>query len=841
MAIPGSSGTTWQRHLEQEPKGSLGYSHSPRGPGQPPRLRDTTITNKEQMTVEPTQATETPAIPDLLPVLPLKDLVVFPYIIVPLSIGTDAGARAVDKALAEQRIILLLAQSDASTETPAEDQLHRIGTAANIMRMLKLPDGRTRILVQGLARVRMSGLSLSEPHLQARTEIVVESDWETDDTVDALLRSTKDELERAIGLGKDISSEVMMIANNLEEPGRLADLAASNLELKLADAQQVLETPDPIARLRRVHELLLREIQLLEMQQQITTQARGEMDRGQREFFLRQQMKAIQDELGDGDETGREIEEYRARCAEKGLSVEATEELDRQLRRLERSHPDSAENTVIRTYLDWLTGLPWTVESEDRLDLEFAREVLDRDHYDLEKVKERILEYLAVRTLKNDARGPILCFVGPPGVGKTSLGRSIARALERKFARLSLGGVHDEAEVRGHRRTYVGALPGRILQGIHQAGTANPVFMLDEIDKVTSSSRGDPSAALLEALDPEQNCTFRDHYLGLDYDLSKVMFITTANLLDPIQPAFIDRMEVIRLPGYTIYEKREIARRHLIPKQIEETGLTGDDLRITDGALDRLVSDYTKEAGVRGLERQISAVCRKVAVAFASGDRQPVLVDARKVEKWLGPAKHYSEELLNRDRIGVATGLAWTASGGDILLIEATANPGKGKLHLTGQLGDVMRESAQAAASYARGHAVEVGIDASFFAENDIHIHVPAGSIPKDGPSAGITIATALVSLTTGLAVDRRLAMTGELTLRGEILPIGGLREKILAALNAGVTRVAIPEGNRRDLREIPAKILRRLDLHLVDHVEQVLELALIEASHEGDGTGDSN
>ncbi len=770
------------------------------------------------------------AVPDVLPVLPLKDQVVFPYVIVPLSISSESGARAVDRALANGRIILLLAQNDPAADPPSEKQLYRVGTAATIMRMLKLPDGRVRVLVQGLARSRLRQLNLGEPFWQARVDTLEEGRAEATLEVDARVRGVIGDLEKAVSLGRPISSEVMVLAANLEDPGRLADLAASNLDLKVADAQQVLEILDPVARLEHVHRLLCREIRILEVQDEITNQARGEIDRSQREFFLRQQLKAIQEELGDADELAREVAEYRAKAAEKGLSAEAQEELERQLRRLERSQPDSAESGVIRSYLDWLTELPWAVETADRLDLDHAAKVLHEDHYDLEAVKERILEYLAVRILKRDARGPILCFVGPPGVGKTSLGRSIARTLDRRFVRLSLGGVGDEAEIRGHRRTYVGALPGRILQGLSQAASANPVFMLDEIDKVGSSFRGDPSAALLEVLDPEQNFSFRDHYLGVAYDLSKVLFITTANLLEPIQPAFLDRMEVIRLPGYTVQEKLQIARRHLIAKQRQENGLLADDLTFSDGALRKILRDYTKEAGVRELERQIGAACRKVAMAFAKGDRRPVRADARQIEPWLGPARHFSEELLDRDRVGVATGLAWTAAGGDILLIETAANPGRGKLQLTGQLGTVMKESAQAALSFARGYAQRHGIDAAFFASNDIHIHVPAGSIPKDGPSAGITIATALVSLLTDRAVDHTLAMTGELTLRGEVLPIGGLREKILAALNAGVARVVIPEGNRRDLRRVPAPLLRRLELHLVANVEEALDLALVAA-----------
>ncbi|HVS65906.1 MAG TPA: endopeptidase La [Thermoanaerobaculia bacterium] len=778
-----------------------------------------------------TEPEDRPEIPDVLPVLPLKDTVLFPFIIVPLSITSDASAQAVDHALANNRVVLLASQRDPGVDQPGAQDLYEVGTAALIMRMLKLPDGRIRVLVQGLSRARIRHVGQTTPFLKARVETLEESQAEDSLEGQALLRTVREHLERAVHLGKTISSEVMVIATNLEDAGRLADLAASNLELKVHDAQQILEICDPIARLLRVSELLHREVQLLTMQHEISSQARGEIDRSQREYFLRQQLKAIQEELGETDDLSEELAAYRDAADEKQLSEEAREELERQLRRLERSHPDSAENSVIRSYLDWLVGLPWTHASEDHLDLEHAEAVLDEDHYDLEKVKERILEYLAVRKLKPDAKGPILCFVGPPGVGKTSLGRSIARALGRQFVRLSLGGVRDEAEVRGHRRTYVGALPGRIIQGIHQAGTANPVFMLDEIDKVGADYRGDPSSALLEVLDPEQNHAFRDHYLGVSYDLSTVMFITTANLLEPIQPAFLDRMEVIRLSGYTADEKLEIANGHLIPKQIRENGVECHQLRFTRGGLRKVLTDYTKEAGVRSLEREIASICRKVAVRVARGDRPGGPIDAARVERMLGPAKHFTEDLLDRDRVGVATGLAWTASGGDILLVEAALLPGKGNLLLTGQLGDVMRESAQAALSYARAYASDHGADRTTFAECDVHIHVPAGSIPKDGPSAGITIATAIISQLTGRAVDRSLAMTGELTLRGEVMPIGGLREKILAALAAGVRTVVIPEANRRDLSEVPAATRRRVDLKLVEHVEQVLELALLDAA----------
>jgi ATP-dependent Lon protease len=769
-------------------------------------------------------------IPDVLPVLPLKDIVVFPYIILPLSVGRDKSVLAVDRALSESRVIMLVAQRDAANDNPGEADLFEVGTAAVIMRMLKLPDGRIRILVQGLARARVQHISQMEPYLQAKIERIEEPHPEARSMeIEALVRSVKESMDRAVTLGKGISAEVMVIAANLEDAGRLADLAASNLELKLTEAQSVLETIDPIERLKKVSDLLVREIQVLNLQQEISSQARGEIDRSQREYFLRQQLKAIQQELGEGEELAEEIANYRKQADEKQLTEEAREELERQIRRLERSHPESAETQIIRTYLDWLTALPWSNTSEDDLDLQHAQQVLDEDHYDLEKIKERILEYLAVRKLKPDTRGPILCFVGPPGVGKTSLGRSIARSLGRKFVRISLGGVRDEAEIRGHRRTYVGALPGRIIQGIRQAGTSNPVFVLDEIDKIGADFRGDPSSALLEVLDPEQNFSFVDHYLGLAYDLSRVMFIATANMLEPVQPAFLDRMEVIRLTGYTQEEKVRIARLHLIPKQTRENGLNDEQIEFTDEAVREVISGYTKEAGLRNLEREIAAICRKVAVKVARGEVERMVIDPAKVEEFLGARKHFAEELLNRDRVGVATGLAWTAVGGDLLFIEVVAVPGKGLLLLTGQLGDVMKESAQAALSFARAYAATHALGDDFFARHDLHVHVPAGSIPKDGPSAGITIGTAILSVLTAQPINRRLAMTGEITLRGDVLPIGGLKEKVLAAKLAGIQQVIVPKLNRRDLADIPATITDGLTFHFVDHMDEVLKLALLD------------
>ena len=768
-------------------------------------------------------------IPDVLPVLPLKDTVVFPYIILPLSVGRDKSVLAVDRALAESRVIMLVAQKDSAVDNPGEGDLYDMGTAAVIMRMLKLPDGRIRILVQGLSRARIHHISQVDPYLQAKIERIEEPRPPAGLETEALVRSVKESLDRAVTLGKGISPEVMVITANLEDPGRLADLAASNLDLKIAEAQAVLEMIDPMERLRRVSELIAREIQVLTMQQEISSQARGEIDRSQREYFLRQQLKAIQQELGEGEELTEEIENYRRLAEERKVSDDAREEMERQIRRLERSHPESAETQIIRSYLDWLTALPWETLSEDDLDLDHAQQVLDEDHYDLEKIKERILEYLAVRKLKSDTRGPILCFVGPPGVGKTSLGKSIARAMGRKFVRIALGGVRDEAEIRGHRRTYVGALPGRVLQGIRQSGTSNPVFVLDEIDKIGADYRGDPSSALLEVLDPEQNFSFVDHYLALPYDLSRVMFIATANMLDTIQPAFLDRMEVIRLSGYTEEEKLRIARLHLIPKQMKENGLAEGQITFTDEGLHQIISGYTREAGLRNLERELAAVCRKVAVRVARGETASVVIDQEKVEELLGPRKHFAEELLERDRVGVATGLAWTAVGGDLLFIEVVAVPGKGQLLLTGQLGDVMKESAQAALSYARTYAGQHNLPDDFFAKHDVHVHVPAGSIPKDGPSAGITMGTAIISVLTKKAVNRRVAMTGEITLRGDVLPIGGLKEKTLAAKIAGIHTIIVPKLNRRDLVEIPDTIKKDLVFHFVEHMDEVLKLALLD------------
>jgi len=778
-------------------------------------------------------------IPGSLPVLPLRDVVIFPFMIVPLYVSRERSIKAVDRALADNRMILLAAQKAQDDEEPGPDGIFSVGTAAVIMRMLKLPDGRIRVLVQGLSRARITSYESEQPHLQAQVEPLVEIESpELGLESEALMRNVKSAVEKAANLGKAISPEVIVIATNMDEAGRLADLAASNLDLKVPEAQDVLETLDPLERLRRVHELITKEIELLTMQQEISSQAKGEMDKSQREYFLRQQLKAIQSELGEGNELAEETTALREKAHKVRMPKAVFEEVERQIKKLERMHPDSAETATLRNWLDWMVTLPWGKATRDNLDLKEGQRILDEDHYGLEKVKERIIEYLAVRKLKEGMKGPLLCFVGPPGVGKTSLGRSIARALGRKFVRLSLGGVKDEAEIRGHRRTYVGSMPGRVIQGIHQAAANNPVFMIDEIDKIGADYRGDPSSALLEVLDPEQNNTFRDHYLGVPFDLSHVMFICTANITDTIQPAFLDRMEVIRISGYTEDEKLEIARRHILPKLLDQHGITTEQMAIGDAALRAIINQYTREAGLRNMERELASITRKVARAVAEGRSRLTRVAPAALVRYLGAPKVHGEELLKKDAVGIATGLAWTPTGGDVLFIEATAMKGKGRLTLTGSLGEVMKESAQAAHSYARTRARQYGIRDDYFATHDLHVHVPEGAIPKDGPSAGITIATAMVSVITiatamvsvftSRPVKRSLAMTGEITLRGNVLPIGGLKEKILAARRAGITTLVCPKLNRMELDEVPAHVKRGIEFHLVEEVDEVLKLALV-------------
>jgi ATP-dependent Lon protease len=790
-------------------------------------IEDFTGTVAEGETVEPLMQ-----IPGDLPVLPLRDIVIYPFMIVPLFVSRDRSIKAVETALSENRMILLVSQKDVNKEEPDQEDLYEVGTVAIIMRMLKLPDGRIRILIQGLSRCRVDSVKSGADYIKAKiTPISEPLAPENSLEVEALVRNVRGSMERAASLGKNISPEVLAIIANLDDAGRLADLSASNLELKVEDAQTVLDIFDPVPRLRRVNDLLGKEIDVLTVQQEINTQARADIDRSQREYFLRQQLKAIQSELGEGNELFEEVEQYRNKILKSKMPEAAEEESLRQLKKLERMHPDSAETATLRNWLDIMTDLPWAVHSKDNLNLKKAEKILDEDHFGLERVKERMIEALAVRKLREKPKGSILCLVGPPGVGKTSLGRSVARALNRKFVRLSLGGLHDEAEIRGHRRTYVGAMPGRIIQAVQQAGTNNPLIMLDEIDKVGADFRGDPSSALLEVLDPEQNSQFRDNYLGVTFDLSNTMFMTTANVLDTIQPPLRDRMEIIFLSGYTEEEKIEIARRHLIPKQVEENGLEKEDVRFDRRAVARIVGEYTQEAGLRQLEREIGKVCRKVARRKAEVEESfsSVRISSENLKDYLRVPRVFIETALTKDQIGVVTGLAWTAVGGDILFIEALKTKGKGKLTLTGQVGEVMNESAQAAFSYAKARAKELDINEEDLENFDVHIHLPEGAIPKDGPSAGITMATALVSVFARRPVRKDVAMTGEITLRGNVLPIGGVKEKLLAARRAKIKTVILPEPNRRDLDDLPEEVMNDLNFVFVEHVRQVFETALLE------------
>jgi ATP-dependent Lon protease len=767
-------------------------------------------------------------VPAELPVVPLRHFVVFPYMALPLFLGRDRSILAVDDALAAERCVLLVAQRDPDLEEPEADDLYGFGTVAMVMRSMRLPDGRVKVLVQGLARATVDSYSQTDETLAIRaTARTLDADHEPPWSVEieAVMRAVRARMEELLGL-KSLPPEVLSVASHVQEPGRLADLVASNLRLRVADAQEILEIRDPLLRLRRIDTLLRRELEVSAMQAEIQSQAKEEITRGQREQLLREQLRAIQAELGEVDPRFEEIEEYREKLEAAGLPPEADAEARRQLQRLERMHPDGPEAQVVRGYLDWMLELPWSTASSEELDLARARAVLDADHAHLERIKDRILEHLGVRKLRPDSRGPILCFVGPPGVGKTSLGRSIARAMGREFVRVSLGGVRDEAEIRGHRRTYVGAMPGRILQGLRQAGTNNPVFMLDEIDKLGADFRGDPGAALLEVLDPEQNARFSDHYLAVPFDLSRVFWIATANLLDPIPAPLRDRMEVVRLAGYTPEEKLEIARCFQVPRQMEEHGLPADRIQWSAAAIERLVAEYTHEAGVRSLERQVATVCRKVARRAAEGDTRRTRITAGSLPALLGPPRFRTPERPAAGEVGVANGLAWTEMGGEVLRVEVETTPGQG-LVLTGQLGDVMKESGQAALTWARAHLVRGGFDDAPLARRQVHVHLPAGAIPKDGPSAGITLAVALVSLATGRAVRADVAMTGEITLRGRVLPVGGIREKALAALRAGIARVILPEHNLPELAEIPRELSRRLEFVPVAHMDDVLAAAL--------------
>ncbi len=763
-------------------------------------------------------------IPESLPLLPVRDVVVFPFMIVPLFVGREHSINAVDSSLTKDRLIFTTTQKDPTKEDPAEGDLYEHGTVSMIMRMMKLPDGRVKILLQGLTRARIRRFIQSRPSYMVEIDKIEEHlAEEVPLKVEAMMRNVRDHLEQLASLGKVVFQEIMMVIDNIKDPGRLADLVAANLGLKLDEGQRVLEAQDPIERLEMVSAFIVKELQVAEMQARIQTQAKEEMDKTQREYFLREQMRAIKAELGEMDEVSDEGEEFREKIKKAKMPPEAEKEAYKQVDRLEMMHPDAAESSLIRNYLEWLVDLPWSVQTKDMLDLKKARKILDRDHYDLEKIKERILEYLAVRKLQKKTKGPILCFVGPPGVGKTSLGKSIAKSIGRKFVRISLGGVKDEAEIRGHRRTYVGAMPGRIIQGIKQAGTCNPVFMMDEIDKLGMDFRGDPAAALLEVLDPEQNYSFSDHYLNLPFDLSKAMFIMTANMADPIPGPLKDRMETIYLPGYTEEEKLQIAKKYIVERQMNEHGLTKKNMGLPDATLKKIISEYTREAGLRNLEREVASLCRKVARKVAEGDTKKIVIHAKDLPSYLGPPVYLPDREKETNVVGLATGLAWTPVGGEILNIEAIIMPGRGQLTLTGHLGDVMKESAQAAVSYARSRADALGI-AVDFKTIDIHIHVPSGAIPKDGPSAGITMAAALISALTKKPIKNGIAMTGEITLRGRVLPIGGLKEKSLAALRAKTRTIVIPERNEKDLVEIPEDVREKLTFIPVRHMDDVVE-----------------
>ncbi len=775
-------------------------------------------------------------IPESLPMMAVRDVVVFNYMIIPLFVGRPGSIEAVNDAMNGDKLLMLVTQKDATKDEPEPDDIYKVGMVSMIMRTLKLPDGRLKVLVQALSKARIRNYEQTSPHYRVAIDLVPELETEEISVeVEALMRTVREQTEKIMSLRGILSSDLMMIINNIEEPGRLADLVGSNLRLKISESQQILETVDPVQRLKLVADLLNKELEVSTVQAKIQSDAKEEMSRSQREYFLREQMQALKRELGDEDAYSQEIDELKKNLKKKKMPKYAKKEAKKQLKRLEMMHPDASEANIVRTYLDWFLDLPWKKSSKDRLDLKEAAKVLDEEHYGLDKIKERILEYLAVRKLNKKTKGPIICFVGPPGVGKTSLGQAIARAMGRKFYRLSLGGMRDEAEIRGHRRTYIGALPGRILQGLKNVKTNNPVFMLDEIDKIGDDYRGDPSSALLEVLDPEQNNTFSDHYMNLPFDLSKVMFITTANRFDTIPGPLLDRMEVIQLSGYTLEEKMVIARRYLLPRQIRENGLRPSQIKLDDDTLKLIISHYTHEAGVRNLERELGKICRKIARKIAEGGKGPYTVSKNTIGKYLGPLKYLPEtELDTLSQPGLVVGLAWTEVGGELLHIETTILPGKGKLILTGQLGDVMKESAQAALSYCRSRNQILGVEPEYFDSIDIHIHVPAGAIPKDGPSAGITMTTALYSAILGQPVKKGVAMTGEVTLRGRVLPIGGLKEKALAALRAGITTIIIPDENEKDLVDIPEELRKKITFMPVKHMDEVVEIAIGELNNKG-------
>jgi ATP-dependent Lon protease len=779
-------------------------------------------------------------IPDQLPMMAVRDVVIFNYMIIPLFVGRPGSIEAVNEALNSNKLLMLVTQRDATKDNPSTDDLYDVGMVCMIMRTLKLPDGRLKVLVQAMSKARVTKYHRTEPSYQVSVEVVEDEEGgEITVEVEALMRTVRDQTEKIMSLRGILSADLMMIINNIEDPGRLADLVGSNLRLKIVESQSILEEVNPVNRLRLVSTLLGKELEVSTVQAKIQNEAKEEMSKSQREYILREQLHALQKELGDTDERTQEIDELEKKIKKTKMPKQIRKEAKKQVSRMEMMHPDSSEATIIRTYIDWILDVPWKKGTKDRLELKAAKQVLDEDHYGLERVKERILEYLAVRKLNKSTKGPILCFVGPPGVGKTSLGQSIARAMGRKFHRISLGGMRDEAEIRGHRRTYIGAMPGRIIQGLKTVKSNNPVFMMDEIDKVGADYRGDPSSALLEVLDPEQNFEFSDHYLNLPFDLSKVMFITTANMSDTIPGPLLDRMEVIRLSGYTLEEKLAIANRYLIPRQVKENGLKPSKIRMSDEMIVLIITHYTREAGLRNLEREIGKVCRKVARKIAEGGRGPYTVSVRNLHKYLGPPKIIPEsEQETLDQPGLVTGLAWTEVGGEILQIEVNLMPGKGKLIMTGQLGDVMKESAQAALTYCRSRSDDLKVVGDYFDKVDIHIHVPAGAIPKDGPSAGITMATALYSAISGQKIKQGLAMTGEVTLRGRVLPIGGLKEKALAALRAHITHVIIPDQNKKDLTEIPKNIRQQMTFYPVKDMDGVIAVAFGKATTSGNRKG---
>lgn len=766
--------------------------------------------------------------PSRVPLLPLRDIIVFPHMVVPLFVGRQRSIKALEEATQKQSLIFLSSQKDAKTNDPTEEDIYKIGTLGAVVQMLKLPDGTVKVLIEGKKRARVARFIANPDFFLVDVEDAPEV-VERNTEVEALVREVHTTFENYVKLKKKIPPEMVMSVSSIDEPGRLADTIVAHLGIKLEDRQNLLETVNAAERLEKVLGHMRAEIEILEVERRIRSRVKKQMERSQKEYYLNEQMRAIQKELGEKDEFKNEIQEIEEKLKQKKLSAEAKDKVEKELKKLKMMSPMSAEATVVRNYIDWIISLPWNDFTDDKLDINEAERVLEDDHYGLEKVKERILEYLAVQSLVGKIKGPILCLVGPPGVGKTSLGRSIARATGRKFVRVSLGGVRDEAEIRGHRRTYIGALPGKIIQSMKKAGSSNPVFLMDEIDKMSTDFRGDPSSALLEVLDPEQNTSFNDHYLDLDYDLSKVMFITTANTLDRIPRPLQDRMEIIRIAGYTELEKLSIAKKYLLDKQKEANGLTADNLVFTDNAILGVVRHYTKEAGVRSLEREIAAICRKVAVEVVRRDRNAhIQIGSKSLHKYLGPVKFRYGKAETEVKIGVTTGLAWTELGGELLATEVTIMPGKGQLIITGKLGDVMQESAQAAMSYVRSRATELGLAKDFYQKLDVHIHVPEGAIPKDGPSAGITMATSLVSALMKIPVHNDLAMTGEITLRGTVLPIGGLKEKVLAAHRAGIKKVLIPAENEKDIEEIPATVLKTVELELVSHMDQVLKKALV-------------